>query len=137
MTGRAKNKKKWEKKEDTAFEKHDRDRTRHVENRSPETHSESLLKTYQGRAKQNTNSMEKKLEPVKKKKNNREKRKKKEKRIFVGSALEVASVSSQKCRFACYIRHAVPCTVERGRKEKNMDVSHPGFKCTPSAPGAT
>jgi len=25
----------------------------------------------------------------------------------------------------------------RGRKEKNMDVSHPGFKCTPLAPDAT
>jgi len=51
---------------------------------------------------------------------------------------EVITMSLQKCRFARYIRHAVPQAVEHAVvKKKNMDVSHPGFKCTPSAPDAT
>lgn len=45
----------------------------------------------------------------------------------------VAKVSVRVLHPACSSTHGRAL----GRKEKNMDVSHPGFKYTPSAPGAT
>lgn len=53
-------------------------------------------------------------------KEGKEREREREEKNSVGPMVEVASTSLQKCRFACYIRHAVPRTGERSVVKKKI-----------------